>query len=333
LPFIDFSEIDFNGRSNRQPTQSVRVKWKKKLHGRAKFSNEAADYATPNSGGLLPSAPLLGFSHEQWAFSTAGGQPDFYPAITMEVVIRPTAESSADLAALIIAQELRINPRLVLGLATGKTMNAVYARLVKIHADEGLDFSNCRTFNLDEYVGLPPDHANSYRHYMNQHLFLRVNIDLRNTHVPDGRAMDLAAECSSYEQAIAEAGGIDLQLLGIGQNGHLGFNEPLSAFRSRTSVKFLSPATRAQNASLFPRADLVPRRAITMGVGTILDCRRCVLLATGEGKAAIVARAVEGPMTSMIAATALAFTSGLHNRSGRSGGQPAQGIEFLSTSL
>lgn len=223
----------------------------------------------------------------------------------MEVVIRPNADAAADLVARVIAHELRSNPRLVLGLATGNTMEAVYARLVQMHREEGLDFSGCRTFNLDEYVGLSSNHANSYRHYMNHHLFLQVNIDLRNTHLPDGMATNLKAECAKYERQIVENGGIDLQLLGIGQNGHLGFNEPLSAFRSRTRVKILSPATRAQNAPLFPQADLMPHRAITMGVGSILDCRRCILLATGEEKAAIIARAVEGPITSMISATAL----------------------------
>jgi glucosamine-6-phosphate deaminase len=225
----------------------------------------------------------------------------------MEVVIRPNADAAADLVARIIAREIRNNPRLVLGLATGNTMEAVYARLVQIHHEEKLDFSGCRTFNLDEYVGLSCNHANSYRHYMNHHLFLRVNIDLENTHLPDGMAADLAAECANYERLIAGHGGIDLQLLGIGQNGHLGFNEPLSALHSRTRVKILSPVTRAQNAPLFPRPELVPHRAITMGVGSILDCRRCILLATGEEKAAIVAKAVEGPITSMISATALQF--------------------------
>ena len=223
----------------------------------------------------------------------------------MEVVIRPNAGAAADLVAQVIARAMRSNPQLVLGLATGNTMKSVYARLVQLHCEEGLDFSACRTFNLDEYVGLPGDHRNSYRHYMNRHLFMHVNINLRNTHLPDGMAADLAAECANYERLIAESGGIDLQLLGIGQNGHLGFNEPLSALRSRTRVKVLSPVTRAQNAPLFPGPDLVPQRAITTGVGSILDCRRCILLATGEEKAAIVSKAVEGPITSMISATAL----------------------------
>jgi glucosamine-6-phosphate deaminase len=223
----------------------------------------------------------------------------------MEVVIRPNAESAADLVARVIAREMQNNPRLVMGLASGNTMESVYARLVQMHREEGLDFSGCCTFNLDEYVGLSVKHTNSYRHYMNHHLFLRVNIKLQNTHLPDGMAPDLNAECMNYEGLIIKNGGIDLQLLGIGQNGHLGFNEPLSSFRSRTQVKVLSPITRAQNAPLFSAPDLVPRRAITMGIGSILDCRRCVLLATGAEKAAIVARAIEGPLTSMISATAL----------------------------
>jgi len=223
----------------------------------------------------------------------------------MEVVIRPNAGAASDLVARAIVMELRANPRLVLGLATGNTMEAVYTRLVQLHVEESVDFSSCRTFNLDEYVGLAVNHVNSYRHYMNNRLFLKVNIDLQKTHLPDGMAQDLVAECASYERLIAANGGIDLQLLGIGQNGHLGFNEPLSAFRSRTRVEMLSPVTRVQNAPLFSRPELMPQRAITMGVGSILDCRRCILLAVGEEKAAIVAKAVEGPITSMISATAL----------------------------
>jgi len=223
----------------------------------------------------------------------------------MEVIIRPTAEAAADLIARIIAKELRANPNLVLGLATGRTMEAVYAILARMHRDEQLDFSLCRTFNLDEYVGLPATDPHSYRHYMNHHLFSRVNIDPRNTHLPDGMAADLDAECARYEERIAHCGGIDLQLLGIGRAGHLGFNEPLSAFRSRTRVKALAPVTRAQNAPLFGHPDEVPHRAITMGVGTILDARHCLLLAKGEAKAGIVAKAVEGPITAMISATTL----------------------------
>jgi len=223
----------------------------------------------------------------------------------MEVIIRPNADAATDLVARVIAKELRDKPRLVIGLATGRTMESVYARLVQMHREEGLDFSACHTFNLDEYVGLSGDHVNSYRHYMNHHLFGQVNINLKNTHLPNGLADDFEAECANYENLIVNCGGIDLQLLGIGLNGHLGFNEPLSALRSRTRVKTLSPVTREQNALLFQSPDQVPNRAITMGVGTILDCRRCLLLATGEDKAEIVAKAFEGPISSMISATTL----------------------------
>jgi glucosamine-6-phosphate deaminase len=223
----------------------------------------------------------------------------------VEVIIRPTDNAAAELVARIIAKELRANPHLVLGLATGRTMESVYRVLVLKHRKEGLDFSLCSTFNLDEYVGLAPGDPHSYRHYMNEHLFRHVNIDPRNTHLPNGQASDLDAECRSYEAAMARFGGIDLQLLGIGQAGHIGFNEPLSALGSRTRVKALAPLTLKQNAESFGGEGKVPRRAITMGVGTILECRRGLLLATGAEKAEIIAKAVEGPITSMISATAL----------------------------
>ena len=223
----------------------------------------------------------------------------------MEVIIRPDADAAAELVARIIAKNLRANAHLVLGLATGRTMERVYGQLVLRHRKEGLDFSLCSTFNLDEYVGLAPEDPHSYRHYMNEHLFRHVNIDARNTHLPNGRASDLDAECRDYEADIAKFGGLDLQLLGIGQAGHIGFNEPLSALRSRTRVKALTPTTIEQNAAFFGGEEKVPRRAITMGVGTILDARRCLLLATGREKAYIIAKAVEGPITAMISATAL----------------------------
>lgn len=223
----------------------------------------------------------------------------------MEVIIRPDADAAADLVARIIARDLRSNPHLVLGLATGRTMESVYSRLVRMHREEALDFSLCTTFNLDEYVGLPTSDRHSYRHYMNHHLFLGVNLDLRNTHLPDGVASDLDAECHRYEQVIRRSNGIDLQLLGLGRAGHIGFNEPLSALHSRTRVKAPAPLTLAQNAALFTNPAQMPRRAITMGVGTILESRRCVLLATGAQKADIIAKAVEGPITAMISATAL----------------------------
>ena len=223
----------------------------------------------------------------------------------MEVIIQPNKESAAALVARIVARELRANPNLVLGLATGATMERVYRHLVRMHQDEHLDFSLCRTFNLDEYVGLFPSDPNSYRHYMNHHLFQHVNVDPRNTHLPNGLATDLEEECRRYEATIQRVGGIDLQILGIGKAGHIGFNEPLSALRSRTRVKALTPTTLKQNAPFFGGEEHMPRRAITMGVGTIIEARRCVMLATGASKATVIAQAVEGPITSMISASAL----------------------------
>ncbi len=223
----------------------------------------------------------------------------------MEVIIRPREEDAARLTATIIARAIQANPRLVLGLATGRTMDSVYCLLVDMHATEGLDFSQVTTFNLDEYIGLPREDERSYRYYMKAHLFDRVNIDPRNTHLPDGMADDMEAQCVAYEESIRAAGGIDLQLLGLGRSGHIGFNEPLSAMLSRTRAKALAPETIEQNAPLFGGPEQVPHRAITMGVGTILDSKRCVLLATGSEKAEIIAKAVEGPVTSMISATAL----------------------------
>jgi glucosamine-6-phosphate deaminase len=223
----------------------------------------------------------------------------------MEVIIQPSKEAAASLVARIIAHDLRGNPHLVLGLATGITMERVYRQLVSLHREQRLDFSLCSTFNLDEYVGLFASDPNSYRHYMEQQLFRSVNIDARNTYLPNGMAEDLDAECRRYEALIQRFGGIDLQLVGLGKAGHIGFNEPLSALRSRTRVKALTPTTIKQNAPLFGGEDKVPRRAITMGVGTIIEARRCLLLATGDTKAAMVAKAVEGPITSMVTASAL----------------------------
>lgn len=224
----------------------------------------------------------------------------------MEVIIQPDADTAARLAALLMADQLRQKPDTVFGLATGRTMERVYAQLARLHREAGLDFSACRTFNLDEYIGIPPEDPHSYRYYMNEHLFSRVNIPMAQTHLPDGVAADIKAACRAYERAIAACGGIDLQLLGIGVSGHIGFNEPLSAIRSRTRDKALTPATLKQNAPMFG-GDIgrMPRRAITMGVGTILEARRLVVLVTGSEKADILARAVEGPITSMVSASAI----------------------------
>ena len=223
----------------------------------------------------------------------------------MEVVIRPTPEKAVALTAQIVAQAVRAKPDLVLGLATGRTMERLYAELVRLRRDEALDLLACRTFNLDEYVGLPPADEGSYHYYMNRHFFRPAELDPERTHLPNGMASDLGRECRQYEERIRHFGGIDLQVLGIGKAGHIGFNEPLSAFQSRTREKALSPATIAQNSGLFADPARMPRRALTMGVGTILEAKRLLMLVTGESKAEILARAVEGPVTAMVSASAI----------------------------
>lgn len=222
----------------------------------------------------------------------------------MEILIQDSAATAATLTAAIVAKRLRAKPDLVLGCATGRTMESVYDELARLH-QEGLDFSECRTFNLDEYVGLATSDSRSYHAYMRERLFERVNLNPANTHLPDGTAPDLEAEARRYEAQIALAGGIDLQLLGLGEAGHIGFNEPLSSLMSRTREKALTLTTREQNAAFFGGADHVPTRALTMGVGTILEAREIIMVVTGAKKASILAKATEGPITAMISATAL----------------------------
>ena len=223
----------------------------------------------------------------------------------MQVVIQPTTPEATLLTARMIASAVRENPRIVLGLATGRTMERVYEKLAQMHKEDGLDFSLVRTFNLDEYIGLQSDNVNSYRYYMNHHLFDHINIDKRNTFLPNGMAEDLGVECGNYEKMIKKQGGIDLQLLGIGRAGHIGFNEPLSALQSRTRDKSLTPMTISENSGQFANPEDIPHRAITMGVGTILEAKRQLVLVTGGAKAEILAKAVEGPITSMVSATAI----------------------------
>jgi glucosamine-6-phosphate deaminase len=223
----------------------------------------------------------------------------------MEIIVMPDARAAVSLCARIMARRLREQPDLVLGLATGRTMEPLYAELVRLHRQERLDFSRVTTFNLDEYIGLPPSHPQSYRNYMNRHLFSQVNVDRHRTHLPDGMAADIPAACADYERLIKDAGGIDVQLLGIGMDGHIGFNEPGSSLRSVTRHKSLTPKTMAQNQPLFANPAEMPTEALTMGMGTILEARYCLMLVTGAAKADIVARALEGPITSMVTASAM----------------------------
>jgi glucosamine-6-phosphate deaminase len=218
----------------------------------------------------------------------------------MDILCTTHESQAASLTAGIIAQALWAKPDLVLGLATGRTMKGVYAQLVRLHCQDGLDFSRCRTFNLDEYLGLRAEHPGSYRHYMEAHLFRHINVPAEHTHVPDGMTVDVIGECQRYEALIQAAGGIELQLLGLGLTGHIGFNEPGSPLDSRTREVHLTDLTRHANAEPFGgNAAVVPARAITMGLGTILEARQCVLVVLGADKASILARVVEGPVSPM----------------------------------
>lgn len=224
----------------------------------------------------------------------------------MKLIIRPDAAAVQALAARILAAHLRRRPDLVLGLATGRTMEAIYARLVDAHREDGLDFSRVRTFNLDEYIGLTPSDPRSYAHYMRRHLFDAARIAPERTRLPDGAAADPCAESAAYEAAIRAAGGLDVQLLGLGENGHIGFNEPLSSLASRSRPVVLDPATRAQNAAMFGGDPAnVPLRAITMGIGTILDAQSLLTVATGAAKAEALAASVEGPVSASMPGSAL----------------------------
>ena len=222
----------------------------------------------------------------------------------MEVVVKKTYEEVSELAGKIIADAIRRKPRCVLGFATGSTPIGTYQELARLNKAGEIDFAQVVTFNLDEYVGLPTDHPESYRRFMDEQLFNHVNIRPENTYLPDGLSKDIEGFCEWYEDKMLEHGGIDVQLLGIGHNGHIGFNEPGSSFGSRTRVKTLTRRTLEANARFFDDdVEQVPKYAITMGIGTILDAGQVVLVANGEGKADAVAAMVEGPITAQVPAT------------------------------
>lgn len=223
----------------------------------------------------------------------------------MEIQILSSYDDLSKAAAFEVKECLNSKPNAVLGLATGSTPLAMYRELVRMHKEEGLDFSRVTTFNLDEYVGLGREDEQSYHYFMHENLFRHINIPPQNVYIPSGTTDNYEAFCAWYEQRIVECGGIDLQILGIGSDGHIAFNEPTSSLGSRTRIKTLAKQTIEDNARFFDRPEDVPVYAITMGVGTILDARRIVLLAAGENKADAVAAAVEGPVTSMITASAL----------------------------
>lgn len=219
----------------------------------------------------------------------------------MQVEVFETYADMSRRAAELVAGRIQVKPDAVLGLPTGSTPEGFYDALVRTRAN----FGQVRTFNLDEYLGIPRHHAQSYFTYMNTHLFSRVNLNLAHTCLPDGMAADPDAECLRYEAAIRAAGGMDMVLLGIGHNGHIGFNEPGTSWHARTRRVELAPATRQANARFFGGLDEVPTEALTMGIGTILEARQIILLASGAGKAAIIRRSLEGTPDVSVPASSL----------------------------
>lgn len=223
----------------------------------------------------------------------------------MEIVICKTAAEASRRAAAMVAAEVKKNPKAVLGLATGSTPVAMYKELQGMCGKGEVSFKTVRSWNLDEYLGLGPNHDQSYRYFMNENLFNGIDIQKRNTHVLNGLAKNPEKECTAYEKAIKAAGGIDLQVLGIGSDGHIAFNEPGSSLASRTRVVALTPQTIKDNARFFASEAEVPRKALSMGVGTIMEARRVVLLAFGANKAVAVRDMVEGGISQFCTASAL----------------------------
>lgn len=227
----------------------------------------------------------------------------------MANVIKVTHEEDFHkVAAHIVASLVQTSPRAVLGLATGGTPVGLYRELIQIHKQGLVSFAKVKSYNLDEYAGLPTEHPASYRTFMNEHLFNHIDINLENTHVPDGQATDLDAECRLYDEMLSEAV-IDLQVLGIGHNGHIGFNEPADSLNPATHVVTLLEQTREANSRYFGSVDDVPAQAITMGVGSIMKARQILLLVRGADKAEIIHRAVTGPITTQCPASLLQLHS------------------------
>ena len=225
----------------------------------------------------------------------------------MEIVICKTKEEASKLAADMITAAVKKNPKTVLGLATGSTPVPMYTEMAKAVKAKKVSYKDVKTWNLDEYVGLPGTHDQSYRYFMNKNLFEKIDIKISNTHVLNGMAKDPVKECEKYEAQIKKAGGIDIQVLGIGSDGHIAFNEPGTSLKSRTGVVYLTPSTIKDNARLFfkGKEDEVPTRALSMGVGTICEAKKIILLAFGKNKADAVKGMVEGGISQFCTASAL----------------------------
>ncbi|MCD8222348.1 MAG: glucosamine-6-phosphate deaminase [Clostridiales bacterium] len=212
-------------------------------------------------------------------------------------------------AASLVAEQIRSKPDCVLGLATGSSPLGTYKELVSLYQHGNLDFSHVITFNLDEYCGINYDNEQSYHFYMKQNLFAKINISSENTHIPDASAPNLDAECLRYEQSIHNAGGIDFQLLGIGHDGHIGFNEPCDHFPIKTHCVDLAASTIHANARFFPSIDQVPTKALTMGIGTIMKARKILLIAFGIDKQEILQQALNGKVTPLVPTSVLQLHS------------------------
>ena len=212
----------------------------------------------------------------------------------MKVVVEKDYKDLSKVAANLIQKEIEKNPNLILGLATGSTPEGMYKELIRLHKEEGLDFSKVTTFNLDEYVGIKEEHPNSYHYYMKDILFDHINIDINNTFVPDGQAENLEEYCKEYDKLIEEKGGIDLQILGIGENGHIAFNEPDEELNVGTSVVKLTESTIEANSRFFDNIEDVPKTAISMGIGSIMKAKKIILLANGKKKYQAIKKLVDG---------------------------------------
>jgi glucosamine-6-phosphate deaminase len=225
----------------------------------------------------------------------------------MEVIIKPDYDHVCSESAAIIREAWKRKNGLVLGLATGKTPLGLYEKLADLYRRGEMDFSSVVAFNLDEYLGLGETHPQSFAYYMDRYLFGQVNIRKENAHHLEGQPGDIEETCRAYERKIKSVGGIDVQILGIGKNGHIAFNEPGSALSSRTRLKILTRETIEANLPFFKDERDVPRFCLTMGIGTILEAKMIILLASGKDKADIIARAIEGPVTASVPASILQF--------------------------
>ena len=227
----------------------------------------------------------------------------------MRIIVTDSYEEMSKVAARIVAGQLYLKPNSVLGLATGSTPEGMYANLVKVHQSVGLDFSEVISFNLDEYIGLDKENEQSYYYFMHEYLFDKVNIDPEKTYLPDGTNLNSEEEAARYEALVQSLGTVDLQLLGLGRNGHIGFNEPGDNFEDGTHCVDLKESTIEANKRFFESADDVPKQAYSMGIGTIMRAKKILLIVNGEAKADIVAKAFFGPVTPEVPASILQ----LHN--------------------